>query len=102
MATIQEEAQAYEPKQTKNIADLEKVSVNVQVEEREGDTKGTPDKPSEKFSYKVAIVDEQEYRVPNVILGNLKDLIEANPSIKHFKVVKKGSGRDTRDRKSVV
>lgn len=96
MATILEEAQAYEPKQTKNIADLEKVSVNMQLEDREGEKKAKGDEPAEKFTYKVAIVDDQEYRVPNVVLGNLKDLLEANPGMTHFKVVRKGSGLETR------
>lgn len=36
MASISEEAMAYEPTQTKNIADLEVVPTNIDVYEKEG------------------------------------------------------------------
>jgi len=55
MATLKEEAQAYEPTQkTKNIADLESVDVNVELLTETGKTKD-----GEEFSYKYAEISFQ-------------------------------------------
>jgi len=92
MGTIKEEAQAYEPKQTKNIADLEKVSVELIIdpEERTG-----TDKDGNVFKYKVTIIDGEEYRVPDSVLKALKVHLEQKPDLKEFKVVKSGEGLNT-------
>jgi len=91
MAKIKDEAMAYEPPQTKNVADLDKVSVDLELQNRTG-----TDKEGILFNYKVCIVDGEEYRVPNVVLGNLKVILEDNPNITHFKVKKEGEGLKTR------
>jgi len=91
MSNIKENALAYMPKQTKNIADLEKVSVELDLEDRDGtDSDGKP------FYYKVLIIDGEEYRVPGVVLGDLKTHLEANPELTHFKVIRKGTGKSTK------
>ena len=54
--TLKESAQAYESHSVGNIADLPKVSTDLQLEEREG----TNDE-GKTFQYKVIIVDNQEY-----------------------------------------
>jgi len=90
MASIKEEAQAYEPKQTKNIADLNKVSIDLQTEERVG-----TDKDGNPFRYKVIIVDGEDYRVPDSVLKSLKAIFKEKPELKEFKVVKTGEGLNT-------
>ena len=87
MTSIKQEAEAYEPKHTKNISDLEKVDVNMNIEDREGEAKG------EKFNYKVVIVDGEEYRIPGVVFGDLKEHLAAKPALKFFKVARKGEGK---------
>lgn len=90
MQSLKESAMAYEPQHTKNIADLEKVDVNLQLEDREGkDSKG------EVFKYKVIIVDKEEYRVPGKVLGDLKAILEKKPTLTSFSVSKKGTGMNT-------
>lgn len=90
MATLREEAQAFVPKQTLNIADLDKVPVGLELK----DGKGT-DKAGEEFQYKYIIVDGKEYRVPGVVLGGIKALLQKMPSLTHVSVMKQGSGKST-------
>ena len=91
MASLKEEAKAYEPQQTKNIADLDVVPTGLELSNREGE-----DKHGEKYKYKVITVDGEEYRVPNVVLGDIKAILEKNPNLEKFSVTKKGEGLNTR------
>lgn len=90
MATLREEAKAFTPKQTKNIADMEIVSLDYPMQDREG--LGQDGKP---FSYKVILLGESEYRVPNSVLNDIKTIMAAKPTLKNVKVVKKGTGMNT-------
>ncbi len=90
MANIKDEAMAYEPPQTKNIADLEVVPTNLEVEEREF----TKDDGT-TFKIKVAIVDGEDYRVPTSVLKSLKVILEEKQELKFFKVKKTGEGLKT-------
>jgi len=90
MAKLIEEAKAYESHAVGNVADLPKVSVDLDVQDRTS----TNDEGKE-FSYKVIIVDGQEYRVPASVLKSLKAISEDNPNIKSFKVKKTGQGLAT-------
>ena len=91
MASIKEEAKAFIPKQTGNISELASVSVDLALLDGEGvDNEGV------SFKYKYTIVDGKEYRVPAVVIGGVKDLIEANANLKTFKVKKSGEGLKTR------
>lgn len=91
MQTIKEEAMAYEPPTTKNISELDKVPVDLEVYEGTG-----MDSDNKEFKYKYIIVDGQQYKMPNVVLGNLKTIIENNPKTEYFKVYRKGEGLKTR------
>jgi len=89
--TLKEEAQAYMPKQSKNIADLPQIEVTAPMKDGEG-----VDKDGNKFKYKFVDVNGEEYRVPGVVLGQIKDILESNPNMKTFKVKKSGKGLETR------
>ena len=90
MASIKESAMAFEPKTTKNIADLKSVSVELTLEDREG-----TNAQQEKFNYKVIVVDGEDYRVPGKVIGDLKAILERKPDLKSFSVSKKGTGMNT-------
>ena len=91
MASLKEESQAYVPKITLNIADLEKVDISLPVEDRTGtDDKGVD------FSYKVLVTDNKEYRTPNTVLEEIKKIVSLKPDVKFVKVTKSGSGLNTR------
>ena len=90
MVNLRETSKAYEPKKTKNIADLEAVSLDVEISE----TSGT-DKDGKDFSFNVAKVAGEDYRVPSSVLEAIQTLIETKPKVKTIKVVKKGTGMNT-------
>ena len=91
MATIKEEAQAYQPQQTQNIADLDRVPTNLEVKEQIG-KEGTPD----EFKYKYVEVKGIQYRVPGVVLGDIKALLNKFPDLEYVQVLKQGAGKNTR------
>lgn len=90
---LKDEAKAYEPKQTLNIADLERVSVDMEIFDSE---EKTDQQTGKKWSYKYIVVDEQKYRVPGIVLGDMKGILEKFPDTTHFIVTKKGTGKATR------
>lgn len=90
MGTLKGEAQAYESPKTKNIADLEKIPVDLQIEEREF-TK----EDGSTFKVKVVVLNEEDYRVPTSVLKTLKTILEEKPDLKYFKVKKTGEGLKT-------
>ena len=91
MTTLKEFAEAYEPSKTKNIAELEVVSVsqNIQKETRKN-------KDGEDYTISFIVVDNEEYRVPSSVVEQLKTILEAKPDLKTFKVTKKGEGMNTK------
>ena len=90
MTSLRESAKAYQPSKTKNVADLEAVSLDSQFEERTGT--GTDGKP---FAFSVVVIVGQDYRVPDSVLKDIKAIMEAKPSLKTIKVIKKGTGMQT-------
>ena len=91
MATLREEAQAYEPPQTLNIADLEKIPIDLELKDGAG-----KDKEGKEFKYKYAVVDEKQYRVAGSILGGIKAILEKMPQLQFVQVIKQGQGMNTR------
>lgn len=91
MASIKEEALAYEPKQTLNIADLDRVDLSFPLEDRTG-----TDKEGKDFNYKVMIANGMEYRVPNSVLEEIKKMLDLKPDLKAVRVEKSGSGLATK------
>lgn len=92
MATLKDEAKAYEPRQTKNIAELEVVDVNVEILESEEKT----DSQGKKFKYKYFVKDGEEYRVPNSVLEQIQEILKVKPNQEKIKVTKTGTGLATK------
>jgi hypothetical protein len=90
MATLKEDALAYEPKQTRNIAELEAVSVDQEI-------KLEVRKNSDGEEYSIAIINVAgvEYRVPNSVREQVKQILKEKPELKTFKVSKTGEGLKT-------
>ena len=91
MATLREEARAYEPPLTLNIADLEKIPVDIELKDGSGKTSD-----GEEFKYKYVVIDGRQYRVAGSIIGGIKALPQKLPDLKYVAVVKQGSGMNTR------
>ena len=90
MANLKQEATSYEGNETGNIADLPRVSTELEVVDRTG----TNDAGKE-FAYKAVLVVGKHYRVPASVLKSLKAILEDNPDLKEFKVKKTGTGMST-------
>lgn len=91
MATVKDAAQVYESPQSKNIADLEKVSVDMELLDGRG-----KDNTGEEYKYKFIEVDGERYRIPGSVLGGLKAIMKKIPHLKYFSVLKDGEGMSTR------
>jgi len=94
MGNLLDEAKAYEPQRTHNIADLPKVSVTLDVQDDEFETQDDNGQPK-TVKQKVILVGGAKYRVPNSVLNQLKVLVEDNPKLTHFKVKRTGQGLNT-------
>jgi hypothetical protein len=91
MGSLKEEAKAYEPKQTKNIADLEQVPVELLVQ-----TAKAEDKEGKTFEYRYVELNGEQYRVPPSVIAQLKEVLEARPDMLKFRVKKSGAGLNTK------
>lgn len=91
MASIIESARSYEPKQILNIADLNSVDVNLNLEDRSG-----KDNEGKEYTYQVTNIEGKEYRVPAMVLEKLKEALKIKSDIKRIKVNRSGSGLNTR------
>lgn len=90
MHSIKEWAKAYESKQVKNIAELPKVDVNLNLSEDE-----RTDDEGKKFTFKYIDVNNEQYRVPDSVLKSLKAILQDKPTLEYFKVIKTGEGLKT-------
>lgn len=91
--SLKEEAKAYEPKNFKNISELDEVLVSVNILDGEG-----TNKQNEIFKYKYFVLDDEdktEVRVPFTVLEQLKAHLTENPDLERFKVNKTGEGLNT-------
>ncbi len=91
MVTLKEAAENYEPSKTKNIAELEAVSV-----EQEIVTETRKNNEGENYVISFVLIDGLEYRVPKSVLEQLQEIQKAKPGLKTFKVSKKGEGMNTK------
>lgn len=91
MATLKESAMVFVPQQTKNIAELNEVPLDIVLFDGEG-----TDDNGKTFTYKYAELNGEKYRVPGSVIGQLKTQLEANPNLSKCKVKKEGSGLNTR------
>ena len=88
--SLKEAAQTYEAKRTLNITDLDRVDISLPLEFRNG-----MNQEGKEFSYQVMVINEQEYRVPNTVLEEIKKILKLKPDTKFVKVTKKGTGLAT-------
>ncbi len=92
--SIKQGAENYEPKTTKVISDLDKVSVDMVMrdDEYEAPDENDPNK-TKKVQQKLITVEGVDYRIPESVLSQLKVQLKENSELKHFKVDRKGTGQ---------
>lgn len=82
---------AYEPQKTHNIAELQAVSTDIEVnEEVRKNAEG------EDYNLIYTVIDNEEYRIPTSVLIQLKTLLDAKPDLKQFKVLRTGKNMLTK------
>ena len=91
MVKLKDFAEQYEPKKTKNIAELEVVRTDIDIRE-EVFKEGTED----EFSVNVSTINGEDYRIPDSVIASLKEILQEKPGLKAFKVRKSGSGMNTK------
>lgn len=91
MATLKEAAENYQPKIIKCISELKEVSTNIEIKEETF----TKDDGTE-FKLNCVEIDGEKYRVPAMVLRDLKAILEKKPDLKKFSVAKSGEGLATR------
>ena len=85
---FKEAAKGYIPAKMKNISELSSVDTTLTL--LDGDGVGDDGKA---YKYKYVELNGERYRVPNVVIGQLKDIMEVKPDLKHFRVKKAGEGK---------
>src|SRR3990167_4916055 len=88
MGSLKEESKAFESKGTLTIADLDQVDVNLNLFDGDG-INSNDGKP---FKYKYIEVNSLEYRVPDSVRQQIKEILSAKADLKFVKVKKSGSG----------
>jgi len=95
MSKLSEFAQGYEPvAKTKNISDLPQVSTDLELMDDEFEFEDKRTGETKVVKQKVIIVNEEKYRVPVMVIQQLKVLLEDNPNLKNIKVKKTGTTKD--------
>lgn len=91
MVTLKDFAKTFEGKKTRNITELEVVNLeNLEILEKEG-----TDKENKPFHMIVGISNNEEYRIPESVMRDIRTIIENKPTLKTIKVIKKGTGMGT-------
>jgi len=89
--TLKQEAEAYEPKKTLNVTDLDRLDLSLPVEDREG-----IDKKDKPFSYKAVVIGTNDFRIANTVLEEIQKMLKLKPEMKFVKVTSTGTGLATR------
>lgn len=95
MTKLNEFAKDFEPaSKTKNIADLKEVSTDIDLVDDTFEVIDKVTKQTKTVKQKVVVVDNEKYRIPASVIGQLKVILEDNPNCKKFKVKKSGTTMD--------
>ena len=78
-----------------NIADLDKVSTDLELVDDEFEFTDRATGLPKKVKQEVIIIDDVKYRCPVTVKQQLKILLEDNQNMKFFKVKKTGEGKDS-------
>jgi len=95
MAKLNQFAKEYTPPATpKNIADLQEISTDIDIEDDEFEFEDKITKQLKTVKQKIIIINGESYRVPVSVIQQLKIILEDNPNLKKFKVKRSGTTKD--------
>lgn len=88
--TLRQSSTEYIPVKVRNVAELDRCPVDAPIKVRTFEDKdGTP------FNVHVVTVDGYEYRVPDSVRRDLKEIMTVKPNTKWIKVLRSGQGKQT-------
>lgn len=99
MGSLKESAQAFAPKQTFNIADLDRTNLSWPIVQKTGQTTRKSPEGEDvqvEYTYNVMVFNDQEYRVPNTVLEEIQKMLKLKPDLEFVNVTSTGSGLSTR------
>ncbi len=89
---LKDKTEAYVPPTTKNIVDLDKISIDIDLTTNTYTKKDS----EEPFTVDEFEVEGAKYRMPTSVIAQLKVLMTEITDLKFFKVTKTGMGLDTK------
>jgi len=97
LGTIKDLALQHQEKTFKRIEDYPKIHVGNQITKRTCVTsEGKEFDIKEMFLYNEDTGTKEGVRIPNSVIGGLKILLQDNPNLEYFRVIRTGVGMDTR------
>jgi len=99
MGSLKESAKAFKPKQTFNIADLDRTNLSWPIIQKTGSTTRKSPEGEDvqvEYTYNVMVFNDQEYRVPNTVLEEIQKMLKLRPDLEFVNVTSTGSGLSTR------
>lgn len=93
MVSIYEFAKAYEPPQIGNVADLDALPLELDIQSKEA-----KNQEGETYTYNFVVIKDKTYRVPASVIEEIQLVLKLRPETKSVKVSKSGTGMSTRYR----
>ena len=95
--TIKDLAQQEKPRVFKKIEDFEAINVNNEISERTCMTKEGKEFTIKEISLYNEDTDEiDRVRIPQTVIWGLQALLKHDPTLEYFRVIKTGTGMNTR------
>ena len=88
---IRDMANDFVPQTSKNVTELEVLNILHDIT-----TKECQDSKGKTFTVNEIVVDEETYRVPTSVIGQIKEILKVKPDTVEVKVTKKGEGLATK------
>lgn len=83
--------ESVEPVEYKNITEFKKLSIDMDIEEKTFNTS-----EGEPFTLLITEFEGEFIRVPKSVLTQLKAFIQDDDDFEYFKVIKSGTGKNTK------
>ena len=89
MAKLNEFVKDFIPQTTKNASELDVINISSEILH---DGKGMNEE-GEEYTYSYLLINNEKYRITSGVIKQLKDMLQANPTMTKFKIKKSGEGK---------
>lgn len=89
---LKELAKEYVAPKKLNIADLDVVNLNdIEIYQNKG-----KDKDDKTFVYHAFKIGDNEFRVPNIVIEKIQEILKLKPTVTKINVIREGTGYSTK------